>query len=115
MEVYNKLVRDKIVDIINNNGRDEVAVYRILDDNELKIELLKKLEEEFIELKEAIIYGDNNSIVEESADLIEVIRAINNNDLDCVISKLEQKREKRGGFSKKIFLEKVLKKNNDFL
>ena len=110
MEIYNKLVRDKIIDIINNNGRNEVAIYRTLSDDELKKELLKKLEEEFLELKDAVISGDNNSVVEESADLIEVIRAINNDDLDSVISKLEEKREKRGGFSKKLFLEKVLKK-----
>lgn len=110
MEVYNKLVRDKIVDIINNNGRDEVAIYRILSDDELKKELLKKLDEEFLELKDAVLSGDNNSIIEECADLIEVIRAINNDDLGSVIDRLEEKREKRGGFSKKLFLEKVLKK-----
>lgn len=110
MEVYNKLVRDKIVDIINNNGRDEVAIYRILSDDELEKELLKKLDEEFLELKDAVLSGDNNSIIEECADLIEVIRAINNDDLGSVIDRLEEKREKRGGFSKKLFLEKVLKK-----
>ena len=35
---------------------------------------------------------------------------INNDDLGSVIDRLEEKREKRGGFSKKLFLEKVLKK-----
>lgn len=110
MEVYNKLVRDNIDTIINNNGKNEVAITRILSDFEYKTELLNKLEEEFVELKEAIISGINDDITEESADLIEVIRAINGDSLDLVMQKLEDKRRKKGGFSKKKYLEVVKKK-----
>ena len=39
MKVYNKLVRDKITDIIEADGRK--AKYRILDNNEYKEELNK--------------------------------------------------------------------------
>ena len=42
MQIYNKLVRDKIDEIINNNGKEE-AIIRILSDDEYKLELLKKL------------------------------------------------------------------------
>ena len=35
MKIYNKLVRDKITDIIETDGR--IAKYRILDDNEINI------------------------------------------------------------------------------
>ena len=51
MEIYNKLVRDNIDTIINNNGKNELAVTRILSDDEYKVELLKKLDEELKELK----------------------------------------------------------------
>ena len=44
MKIYNKLVRDKIIDIIEADGR--IAKYRILDDNEYRQELNKKLQEE---------------------------------------------------------------------
>ena len=110
MQPYNKLVRDKIDEIINNNGKGEEAVVRILSDEEYKIELLKKLKEEFNELTEAINSGIAENIIEESADLIEVIRALNNDNLEIVLQKLEEKREKRGGFKKRKFLEYVKQK-----
>ena len=111
MEVYNKLVRDNIADIINNNGKGEIAITKILDKQEYKKELLKKLHEEFIELNEAINSGVKENITEESADLIEVIRALNDDSLDNILEKLEEKRNQKGGFSKKLFLEKVIKKD----
>ena len=40
MKVYNKLVRDKITDIIESDGR--IAKYRILDNNEYRKELNSK-------------------------------------------------------------------------
>lgn len=109
MEVYNKLIRDNIDEIINNNGKNEVAVTRILSDEEYQIELLKKLDEEYQELLEAINSGVTEDIIEESADLIEVIRALNGNNLDNVLQRLEDKRTKRGGFVKKKYLEVVKK------
>lgn len=111
MQIYNKLIRDNIDDIINNNGKNELAVIRTLTDEEYKVELLKKLEEEYNELKTAIYSGVKEDIIEESADLIEVIRAINGNDLELVNKKLEDKRNKKGGFVKKKYLEKVINKN----
>lgn len=111
MEVYNKLIRDNIDEIINNNGKNELAVTRILSDAEYKIELLKKLQEEYHELIEAINSSIKEDIIEESADLIEVIRALNGDNLDNVLKKLEDKRNKKGGFVKKKYLE-VVKKTN---
>lgn len=100
MKEYNKLVRDKIVDIIEADGRK--AEYRILDNVEFRKELNKKLQEEVHEYLE-----DNN--VEELADIVEVIYGILNS-MDVSIDDFEKirlaKKEKRGAFDKKIFLEK---------
>ena len=111
MQIYNKLIRDNIDDIINNNGKNELAVTRILSEEEYKIELLKKLEEEFNELVSAIDSGIKEDIIEESADLIEVIRALNNDNLELVMKKIEDKRNKKGGFAKRKYLEKVIIKD----
>ncbi len=69
MKVYNKLVRDKITDIIESDGR--IAKYRILDNNEYRKELNSKLQEEVKE------YLDDNN-VEELADIVEVVYEILN-------------------------------------
>ena len=101
MRVYNKLVRDKIPEIIEkDNCRPNT---RILDEVEYKKELDKKLLEEVNEY----LKDDN---LEEIADVLEVIYAI----LDSKKATKEEvekirisKKEKRGSFEKRIFLENV--------
>ena len=71
-------------------------------------ELNKKLKEEVVEYLE-----DNN--VEELADIVEVIYGIldvKNVSLDEFEKIRKDKVDKRGAFSKKIFLEKVIEKIN---
>lgn len=101
MKVYNKLVRDKITDIIEADGR--IAKYRILDNNEYRQQLNSKLQEEVKE------YLDDNN-VEELADIVEVIYGILNS-MDVSIKEFEKirinKQEKRGAFEKKIYLEEA--------
>ena len=107
---YNKLVRDKIDEKIRSNG--EYPITRILSDEEFKIELIKKLKEEFTELEEAISLNDKNKIKEETADLLEVVKTYNelvDNSFGDVITTMVEKREKRGGFTRKLFLERVEK------
>ena len=72
MEKYNKLVRDKIPSIITNNG--EIPVTRILNDEEYKTELERKLYEEYQE----VINSNDKDRLEELADMIEVIKALAN-------------------------------------
>jgi len=105
MKQFNKLVRDKIPDIIASNN--EKAVTRVLGENEYIKELNIKLQEEVNEY-----FVDEN--VEELADIVEVIYGI----LDSKNIKLEDfekirnsKIEKRGAFKKRIFLEYTL--NNE--
>lgn len=103
--IYNKLVRDKIPNIIKEKG--ETPVVRILDEVEYKSELEKKLYEEYKEVIE--VTGDDR--LEELADMLEVIRALaklENKDLNDIIEIALIKNEKRGAFETKIFLEKVI-------
>ena len=107
MKVYNKLVRDKIPEIIAcDNGK--TCVTRIMEDDEYLETLNIKIQEE---LKEYLESGE----VEELADLEEVLRAI----LDVKGVSYEEfekirkaKVNKRGAFKKKIFLESVSKKKD---
>ena len=105
--VYNKLVRDNIPEIISNKG--ETPVTRILNDDEYKKSLEEKLFEEYKE----VIEGAGDDRLEELADLLEVAKSLaesENSSLEQIIELANKKREKRGGFDKKIFLEKVIEK-----
>lgn len=96
MEKYTKLVRDKIPKILDEKGipyQKEIA-----RSEEMKAWLMLKLEEEMAEFKEA-------KNVEELADILEVIKALQNlpefSDLESVRAK---KAEERGGFEQGIIL-----------
>ncbi len=103
-EIYNKLVRDNIPEIIaSSNKKCEI---KIVEKDELTELLNLKLQEEVSE------YLESNE-VEELADILEVIYGI----LDSKnISKEElediriKKKEERGGFKEGIKLIKVLSK-----
>lgn len=104
-QIYNKLVRDNIPEIIKANG--EKPIISILDDNRYKEELEKKLYEEYKE----VIDSSYSSRIEELADMLEVIKALaklEDKTLDDVIIVAKEKVKKRGAFDKKIFLEKVI-------
>lgn len=107
-KIYNKLVRDKIPEIILKNG--ESPVVRVLNEEEYKKELERKLLEEYHEVLDA---DNREHRLEELADILEVISALSaveSSSLEEVSSIMEEKRQKRGGFSKKLFLEKVTKR-----
>ena len=98
---YGKLVRDRIIDIIIANG--ESPVYHTLSDEEYLKELHKKVFEEAQEFVE-------EDSPEELADLLEVIYAISkvkNINMEEVENIRLKKREKRGGFEDRIYLEAV--------
>ena len=102
MKIYNKLVRDKIPEIIMNNDSSSCKT-RVLSDSEYLKALDAKLQEE---LNEYLSSGE----IEELADLEEVLRAI----LDAKHTSYTEfenirlnKVNKRGSFKNKIFLESV--------
>lgn len=107
-KIYDKLVRDNIPEIIRaNNGE---PIYQELNDEEYWIYLLKKDNEELQEVKHA------ESLIErkkELADKLELIRAMaefNGFTLEDIIEEAERKKEKNGGFQKRLLLEKVIEK-----
>lgn len=105
---YNKLVRDRIPEIIKQNG--ETPFVRILNEKEYRVELERKLLEEYHEVLDA---DNREHRLEELADMLEVISALSileASSLEEVNSIMEEKHQKRGGFSKKLFLEKVTKR-----
>jgi predicted house-cleaning noncanonical NTP pyrophosphatase (MazG superfamily) len=100
---YNKLVRDKIPEIIKRDGNKSIT--HIADDQEYWEKLKEKLKEEVDEFLK-------NSTKEEIADILEVIYAI------CDFKKIDRqklellrkkKAKKRGEFRKKIILDEVIK------
>lgn len=101
-KVHNKLVRDKIPNIIKENG--EYALTRILTDKEFDEALSEKLLEETTEILNATKKED---ITEELADLLEVIYAKASANGICFLDvELARQRKKalKGGFCDKVFL-----------
>ena len=99
--IYNKLIRDNILEIISNNNQK--SSYHIATDEEYKNKLLEKLQEEVYEF-----ITDKNE--EKLADIFEVIEHIItafNFNKEKILEIREKKAEKNGKFIKKIILEKV--------
>lgn len=102
--VYNKLVRDRIPEIIEASGK--TCKTEILPDDEYLKMIDAKLDEELAEY-----HKDQN--IEELADLIEVIHAAakaRGYTLDELERVRAEKAAKRGRFEKKILLTEVIEK-----
>ena len=101
MKIYNKLVRDKIPEIIRATGKSFDIHYAKKE--ELLPLLETKLNEEVSEYLEA-------KNLEELADVMEVLIGLANtlgySEKD-LINKRNEKKEDRGGFEKGIVLESV--------
>lgn len=99
---YNKLVRDRIPEIIEASGKN--CVTKELSDGEYLEMLDAKLDEELAEY-----HKDQN--IEELADLLEVIRAAaiaRGYSVEELEKVRAEKAAKRGGFEKKILLKEVI-------
>lgn len=99
---YNKLVRDKIPEIIKKD--DKTVITEILSNSEYIKLLDEKLNEECAEYQ-------RSKEIEELADILEVIYAIAKSK-DVSVQELERIRkdkvDKHGGFDKKILLKEVI-------
>ena len=101
---YNKLVRDRIPEIIEASGKS--CVTEILSDKAYLCLVDAKLDEELAEY-----HSDQN--IEELADLLEVIYAAamaRGYTLEQLESVRAAKAEKRGAFANKILLKEVIEK-----
>jgi predicted house-cleaning noncanonical NTP pyrophosphatase (MazG superfamily) len=98
---HRKLIRDKIPEIIKSSGDDFKT--RTMDNPEFEKELKKKLLEEVKELTKA----PNDELTNELADVLEIIKSISS-FYNIGFKELEryriEKRRKRGGFGKKLYL-----------
>ena len=95
---HNKLVRDRIPEIIEKNG--QTAVTRVLNEYEYRDELERKLDEEVAEFHEG-------GSLEELADILEVVYALAKTkgcSLERFLREYQRKHEQRGGFDDRIYL-----------
>lgn len=102
---YNKLVRDNIPEIIEESGRKPIT--KTLNDTDYIIELEVKLLEELYEYM-------SSKEIEELADIEEVILALvkaKKITPEHFTHIREEKKRLRGGFDKKVYLEKVISKD----
>lgn len=101
---YDKLVRDKIPEIIQKSGNS--CVIATLNDSEYLEKLNEKITEELKEFRE-------DYSLEELCDLLEVLFAIakvKGYSLNDIQKTREQKNLERGAFEKRILLKSVIEK-----
>lgn len=107
--IYRKLVRDNIPEIIEQGGK--TPIWYALNDIDFKTYLSKKMKEEVEELIRSIDEGCSRpEIISEMADIIEVldeIKSLLNIDEADVNNEVFSKRQERGGFNRRIFLDRV--------
>jgi predicted house-cleaning noncanonical NTP pyrophosphatase (MazG superfamily) len=105
---FDKLVRDRLVDEITSQRHEVVG--RELGGNTLRLALLDKLDEEFLELKASILEGDESEILTELADVETVMRSLAKAlgiEVEKLEEKIAQKVEKKGAFDEGRYVEEV--------
>ncbi|MBQ3298047.1 MAG: nucleoside triphosphate pyrophosphohydrolase [Bacilli bacterium] len=108
VRIYDKLVRDRIPEVIESNG--DIPIIRTLGKEEYRRELMWKLQEEVNEVLNA---NSKEQLIEELADVLEVLKSIaklENKSMADVIEVAQQKKLVKGGFEKRIYLEKTISK-----
>ena len=104
---YNKLVRDRIPEIIRISGKE--CVTRVLPDDEYSQSLREKLSEEVQEYLES-------HAPEELADILEVVHALaalHGLDVESIEKIQREKRNRAGGFRDRIQLIYVEEHDDD--
>ena len=100
---YPKLVRDRIPEIIRDEDGREVLV-EVLDDAGFEVRLKQKAVEEAVELSEA---ESDAHLLEEIADVLEILdelMALKGFTTERVKQVQDEKRNKRGGFGKRLLM-----------
>lgn len=105
MPIHNKLVRDRIPEIIESTGK-KFSIKKLTNEEYIK-ELKNKSREE---LEEYLNAENDKDAIEELADLLEIIHALaecHGTTVEEVEEIRQKKAEKRGGFKETIFLIEV--------
>lgn len=107
-KVYDKLVRDNIPDIILKNG--EEPLIRVLNNEEYWKYLLKKDQEELKEVETAESLDERKKELADKLELIRAMAEFSGFSLNEIIEEADRKKQKNGGFEKRLLLEKVITK-----
>ncbi len=99
--IYNKLVRDRIPEIIENDHK--TCVTRTLNDEEY----LKCLKSKLLEECHEVIDAEGEDIKKEIADVLEALENTLHIDHQEVLSIKQKKAHSNSAFDKKIYLEYV--------
>ncbi|MBP7854457.1 nucleoside triphosphate pyrophosphohydrolase [Candidatus Babeliales bacterium] len=97
----NKLVRDKIIELMQSNGSK--MYWFTLQDKDF----IKQLKIKLIEEAQEVLHSNTNNIIDELADVMELVdylaqlHGINHEQLQQAKN---NKREEKGGYEKRIFL-----------
>jgi len=103
-----KLVRDRSVKNMEDKGTK--VIWRTLSAAERTPHLLEKFMEEQQEVAAAFAANDKAEMTAELADLLEIIHALANTaniDMTDVEAARKGKTERRGGFSKGIYVDEI--------
>lgn len=105
MTTYNKLVRDRIPELLEKEGK--TFTVETLNHDRFILELKKKLNEELMEYQNA---ANHEESLEELADMLELIHAlakIHGASADEVEQLRLKKASENGGFDEKFYLVDV--------
>lgn len=106
MQIYNKLVRDKMPDRIIAKG--EECLFHTATEEEYREKLGEKFLEEWNEYLASDSLEKLDQSADELADILEVVEALGNlhgESFENLLERKEKKKEERGGFEKRIILE----------
>jgi len=108
---YNKLVRDRIPEIIRESGAEPET--RLLSNKEVVKFLGEKFLEESQEIIEAMKSGDQKEVSKELSDVLQLIESTSERlgiSMESIKKLKEERAESRGAFDKGIFLVRTREK-----
>jgi predicted house-cleaning noncanonical NTP pyrophosphatase (MazG superfamily) len=118
MLVY-KLVRDNVPDLIKKEYGKGYAYVTLPDDNTYREALTHNLLEEVRDLVDILRtnHHKKNSLINEIVDIREILKAIivlEHLDMDNILVHQKEKRDKKGGYKKRIFLKEVIERGEKY-
>ena len=104
MKKYNKLVRDKIPDIIKADGGE--CKFHVAKKDEFRL----KLDEKLLEEVDEFLASPDAEEIADVLEVVEVIARMNGINIDEIKEAKKKKREERGGFSLMFVLDEATEK-----